>query len=77
MGVSPQRGPPKFKVFNLLSWTQEIFMVTKYKRKIKFDQILGYQNGRSPQMRPSKIQNFLTIYVRYMKFLELTITKIR
>ena len=48
MGVSPKRGPPKFKVFNLLSWTHEIFKVTKYKRKIKFDQILGYQNGRTP-----------------------------
>ena len=28
----PKRGPPKFKIFNLLSWTYEIFEVTKHQR---------------------------------------------
>ena len=41
MGVPPKRGPPKFKLINLLSWTHEIFKVSKYKREIKFDQIWG------------------------------------
>ena len=35
MGVSPQTGPPKFKIFNLLSYTHEIFKVSKHKGKIK------------------------------------------
>ena len=40
-GVPPKRGLPKFKVFNRLSWKHEVFKVSKYKRKIKFDQSLG------------------------------------
>ena len=36
---------PKFKLLNLLSWTKEIFKVSKYKEKIKFDKVWGYQNG--------------------------------
>ena len=32
MGVSPKQGPPKFKLFSVLSWTHEIFKVTKYKK---------------------------------------------
>ena len=57
-GFPPKRCPPKFKLFNLLSWTHEIFKVTKYKRKIKFDQILGYQNWRSPQTKQPKFKSF-------------------
>ena len=40
MVSSPKRGHPK-KVFNLLSWTYEMFKIKKYQRKIKFDQSLG------------------------------------
>ena len=36
MGVLPKRGPPKFELLNLLSWTQEIFKVSKHKGKINF-----------------------------------------
>ena len=32
MGVFHKQGPPKFKFFNLFSWTHEIFKVSKYKR---------------------------------------------
>ena len=49
MRVPPKQGSPKFKLFNLLNWTHEIFKVTKYIKKIKFDQILRYRNGRSPK----------------------------
>ena len=48
MGASPKRGPPKFKLFNLISWTHEIFKVTKYKREITFDQIWGSKIGVPP-----------------------------
>ena len=77
MGVSPKQGPPKFKLFKLLSWTHEIFKVSKYARKVKFDQIFGYQTGRSPPNEAAEIQNFLTIHVRHMKFSELIVMKIR
>ena len=74
MGVLPKQGYPKFKLFNLLSWTHKIFKVNKYyKRKIKFDQILGYQNGRCSPNQAAKIQNFLTTHVRHMTFSELII----
>ena len=73
MEVFLEGGPPKIKFFNLLSWTHEIFKVTKCKRTIKFDQIWWYQNGRSPSNEAAKIQIFLTICVRQMKFLKLTI----
>ena len=56
MGVSPQTGPPKFKIFNLLSYANEIFKLSKHKEKIKFDRIWGYQNGDPPN-EPAKIQN--------------------
>ena len=44
MGSFPQTGPSKIQTFNLLSWTYEIFKVSKYKRNIKFDKIREYQN---------------------------------
>ena len=77
MWVSPKRGPSKFKLFNLLSWRYEIFKVIKYKKNTKFDEIWEFQNRSSPSNEAAKIQNLLTILVRQMKFLGLTITKIR
>ena len=35
MGVLPKQGSPKVKLFNLLSWTHEIFKVSKNKTKTK------------------------------------------
>ena len=70
MGVFPKHDPPKFKLFNLLSWTRDIFKISIYKEKIKFDQILEFQNGRSPPNEAAKIQNFLTTYAKQMKFWE-------
>ena len=52
-------------------------MVSKFKTKIKFDRILGYQSGKSPPNKAAEIQNFLTIHVRLMKFSELIIMNIR
>ena len=37
-GVHPKQDPPKFKLSNLLSWTHEMFKVSKYK-KTKFETI--------------------------------------
>ena len=48
MEVPPNKAA-KIQTFQLLSWTHDIFKVSKYKRKIKFDQVLGYQNGGPPQ----------------------------
>ena len=45
MGGSSQTSLPKFKLFNLLIETNGFFKVSKYKRKIQFDQIWGYQSG--------------------------------
>ena len=39
IGVSPQMGSPKFKLFTLLSYVHEIFKVSKHKGKITFDKI--------------------------------------
>ena len=48
----------------------EIFKVSKYKGKIKFDKYRGYQNGDLLQTGP-KNSNFLTTHARHMKFSEL------
>ena len=77
MGVSSKQGPPKFKLLHLLIWTHKAFKLSKYIRKIKLDQIWGYQNGRSPQTRPPKFKNLLTIHVKHMKFSGWTIMKAR
>ena len=45
MGGSPQTELKKFKLFNNLCQTHEIFRVDKYYKKIKFDKIWGYQSG--------------------------------
>ena len=52
-------GPPNIKLFNLLSYTHEIFKVSKYKGKIKFDKIWGCQNGGPPQTGPHKFKLFI------------------
>ena len=67
MGVSPKWALQKSKFSTFFSWTHEIFMVSKYKVEIKFDQIWRFQNGRFPSNKAAKIQNFLTIHVRHMK----------
>ena len=66
MRFSPN-GAAKFEHFDLLSWTHEILKVTKYNRKIKFDQIWEFQNGSSLQTGTPN-SNFLTIHARRMKF---------
>ena len=59
MGVLRKQGPPKFKLFNLLSWTHEIFKVNKkHKRKIKFDKIWGTKMEGALQTRPPKFKTF-------------------
>ena len=58
MGVSPQTGPPKVELFNLLSSIHEIFGQNRYKGKIKFDKILEYQNQGPPKSGADKVQTF-------------------
>ena len=59
IGSLPKRGPPKFKIFNLLSWKHGVFKVSKFKRKIKFDQSLGIPNrGFFPKTDPPKFKFF-------------------
>ena len=55
MGIFPQTHPPKFELFTLLSEMHKIFKVNKYKGKIKFDKIWGYQNGGSPSNGAEKM----------------------
>ena len=45
MGGPPQTRMPKFKFFNCLSWTHEIFRIEKCVEKIKFDKTLGCHVG--------------------------------
>ena len=69
MGSTPKQGLPKFKIFNLLSWTHKMFKVSKYKRKTKFDQNLGLPKWRvSPQKRGRQNLNFLTTGAGQMEF---------
>ena len=58
MGVYPQTGPPKFKLFTLLSYIHEIFKISKYKGKTKLDKIWAYQNGGYTSNGAGKIQTF-------------------
>ena len=58
MEFLPKRCHPKFKLFNLLSWTHEVFKITEHKGKIKFKKIWVYQNGGSPSNEANKILNF-------------------
>ena len=44
----PQTGQKKFKLFNHLCQTHEIFRIGKYYKKIKFDKIWWHQNGGFP-----------------------------
>ena len=69
MGVSLPNGPSKFKLFNLLSKTHEIFRVRKYKAKIKFDKNLRVSKYGVPPYGVAKIETS-TIYSRQMKFSE-------
>ena len=69
MGVSPKTGPPKFKLFTLLSKVHEIFKVSKQKRKKKLTKFGGTKMGGHPSTTP-KNSNFLTTYARHMKFSE-------
>ena len=41
---SPQSVPPKFKICYYSRYTDENFRIDKYKLKIKYDKIWGYQN---------------------------------
>ena len=61
MWGSPLTGPLKFKPFHLQSKTNEIFKVGKYKGKMKFEKIWGYQNeGGAPFKQGRQNLNFLT-----------------
>ena len=57
MGGALQTEPKKFKLFNHLCQTHEIFRIGKYYKKIKFDKAWGYQNGGSPSNGAAKILN--------------------
>ena len=65
MGGPPKRGPPKFKLFNLSSWTHEIFKVSKYKGRIKCDKIWGTKMG-VPLNGDAKILTLAT-HARHIK----------
>ena len=58
MGVSPSTGPKKFKLFNHLCPTHEIFRLGKYYKKIKLDKIWGIKTGGYPQTRLPKFWTF-------------------
>ena len=64
MGGFSKRDPPKFKLLEILSRTHEIFKLSKYKAKIKFDKIWGYQIGVLPKYGHQK-SNFLTNHARH------------
>ena len=68
MASPPQAVPPKFKVFNLFSWKLEVFEESRYKKNLKFDQSLGYQNVGFPPKRNGQNSNFLTTDARHMEF---------
>ena len=51
-------GPPKIKLSNHTSKTNETFRVGKYEEKIKFDKIWVYQNGGYPSNVAAKISAF-------------------
>ena len=55
MGISPKMGFPKFKLFNLLSYTHEIFKVSQYEGKAK---LVGSQM-RAP---PNGLRKFKLFY---------------
>ena len=40
MGVPPQTGPPKLKLFNHSHWTDEIFRVGNYEEKFPSNGVL-------------------------------------
>ena len=52
-GCLPQTRTPKFKLFNRLSLTHQIFRIGKYEGKIKFDKIWDIEM-RVPQLGPAK-----------------------
>ena len=70
MGILTKQGPPKFELFNRLSWTHKIFKITKHKGKINFDKVWEYQNGRSSSNKATKILSFLTFGATWNKVLE-------
>ena len=57
MGILPKRGLPKFKLFDLLSWTNEIFKVGKHKGNTMFDNIWDTKMRGASQTRPPKLKN--------------------
>ena len=70
MGVLPKRALEKFKIFHLLSLTNELFYISKYKIKIKFEKIWGNKmEGRQIYLiNHSRKNNSVTTYARLMKF---------
>ena len=58
MGGPLQTRMPKFKLFNCLSKTFEIFRIGKYEQTINFDKIWGYKNEEVPLNGVTKIQTF-------------------
>ena len=59
MGGTPQTGPKKFKLFNRLCQTHEIFRIGKYYKKIKFDEVWGYQKDGFSLKRSRQIFELL------------------
>ena len=46
----------------------KLLTVSKYKEKIEFDKIWGYQNGGHPPKQGCQNSNFLTTRARHIKF---------
>ena len=67
MGGPPHTGPSKFKLFNLFSWTHQIFKTSQYTEKINLTKFGGSKMGGPPKESRQK-SNFLTLHVRHMKF---------
>ena len=68
MKGSTEARTPKFKLFNCLSETYQIFRIGKYE-KIKFDKIGGIKTKGFSSNKDAKIQT-LNTYAGLMKFSE-------
>ena len=68
MGGSSERDHPKFKLYNLLSWTHKIFKVSNCKEKIKYENNWGYQNEGIHLQQGCQKFKLLATHSRYTKF---------
>ena len=69
MEVSPKRGLPKFKFFNLLIWNHEMFKVKNINRDKIWPKFRGTKMRGFSWKWGRQNSNFLTTDARQMKFL--------